>query len=323
MTRGWDRREFLRNAALGAAAMALGGRLSSAAGEPAGPAPATPAGPGPSLVIGQGPGARGDLGKAVTTLLAPLGGMAAFVKPGQSVLLKPNLGFPNAPSVRATTSPQLVAAVARQALDCGAKRVVVADYPCRDLDQIETLNGYGAALKGLPVKLLVASEEIQFVEVKVPRGERLQKVKLLRALLNSEVHIALPVAKSHGGATFTGVLKGHMGIIWERKIFHALLGLHQPIAELATVVRPQLSILEAVQVMTENGPVGPGPLFNADALVAGTDQLAVDAAGVVLAPLYGKRLTPSQIEHLAKAEALGIGRLAPPEGEIRRISLPA
>jgi uncharacterized protein (DUF362 family) len=299
----------------------LGRHLPAGAGEGSGPA--SDDGAPVSLVIAQGPGARGDLDRAVSALLAPLGGMAAFVKKGQSVLLKPNLGFPNEPAARATTSPWLVAAVARQALSCGAGRVVVADYPCRDEDKISTVNGYGEALSGLPVKLIIASEEVQFADLAVPQGKALRKTKVLRALLNSEVHIAMPVAKSHRGATFTGAVKGHMGVIWERKIFHALLGLHQPIADLATVIRPQLTILEGIQIMTDGGPVGPGPLHDADTLVAGTDQVAVDAVGVELAPLYGKRLKPSQVQHLKLAEELGVGKLELAPGRVRRVALPA
>jgi len=320
-----DRRRFLRDTALSLAALSLAAGRGQAGAPAPSPVPAggPAAAPGPSLVVGKGPGARGDLDRALALVLAPLGGMAAFVKAGQTVLIKPNLGFPNDPAVRATTSPWLTAAVVRAARAAGAKRILVADYPCRAADEILTTNRYAEALEGLPVELLLAREEGQFADVAVPRGRVLKRTKVLRAVLEADVHIALPVAKSHGGARFTGVLKGAMGVIWDRRCFHGDLDLHQAIADLGTVVRPHLSILEGVEVMADGGPKGPGALVAADSLVAGTDPVAVDAAGVKLAPLFGRRMAPRQIAHLALAAELGVGRLEPPAAELRTLALPA
>jgi len=318
-----DRRKFLRNTALGLASLSLGGRALAASAAPPSPDGGEASAARPRLVVGKGPGARQDLDRALERVLAPLGGMAAFVRAGQTVVLKPNLGFPNAPAVRATTSPWLTAAVVRKVQACGAKRILIADYPCRDGDEILTTNRYAEALKGLPVELLIAGEEGQFADVAVPRGRALKRTKVLKAVLEADVHIALPLAKSHGGARFTGVLKGAMGVIWDRRCFHGDLDLHQAIADLGTAVRPHLCILEGLEVMTDNGPVGPGTLVAADSLVAGTDPVAVDAAGVTLAPLYGKRMAPRQIEHLRLAEELGVGRLEPPAAELLTLELPA
>jgi uncharacterized protein (DUF362 family) len=328
-----DRRKFIRNAAVSLAALSLAGRRSVRAGTevPGGVGTEVPAAPGgapggasrPSLVLARGPGVRQDLDRALARLLAPLGGMAAFVRSGQSVVLKPNLGFPNAPEVRATTSPWLTVAVVRAVQACGARRILIADYPCRAGDEILTTNRYAEALKGLPVEVLIASEEAQFADVAVPRGRALKRTKVLRAVLEADVHIALPVAKSHGGARFTGVLKGAMGVIWDRRCFHGDLDLDQAIADLATAVRPHLSILEGIEIMADGGPKGPGTLLAADSLVAGTDPVAVDAAGVKLVPLFGKRMAPRQIGHLALAVELGVGRLEPPAAELLTLELPA
>jgi uncharacterized protein (DUF362 family) len=304
-----NRRDFIRNTALGVTALSVGGHFNGFAASPTLPV----------LVQGKGQGVRQDLLKSLQTLLEPLGGIGAYVKKGQTVLIKPNLGFPNRPEVRATTSPTLVAALVRLVQSCEPKKVVIADYPCRDIDKIKTINGYEEALKDLPVELLIATEENQFVEADVPRGKTLKKTKILRALLDADIHIAIPVAKSHGGATFTGVLKGMMGVIWDRKCFHKELDLHQAIADLNTRIRPHLSILEGIEIMADEGPVGPGTLISADTLIAGIDPVAVDAAGVRLAPLFGKKVEPKQVQHLALAAQQNVGKLDLPAASIRTV----
>jgi uncharacterized protein (DUF362 family) len=211
--------------------------------------------------------------------------------------------------------------VVRLVQACGPKKIILADFPCRDNDQIMTKNGYAAALKGLPVAVLITADgqEQLFADVEVPQGRALKKAKVLKTILDADVHIALPVAKSHAGATFTGVLKGMMGVIFNREIFHEGLDLHQAIADLNTRIRPTLCILEGIEVMSDSGPVGPGTLVSADSLIAGTDPVAVDAAGVRLAPLFGKKVEPKQVKHLQLAEELKVGMIALPADRVASV----
>ena len=60
--------------------------------------------------------------------------------------------------------------------------------------------------------------------------------------------------------------------------------------------------------------MGPLPMtpVTTNTLLAGTDALAVDAAGVTLAPLYGRKLKPQQIKHLKLFSEMGLGVLQPP-----------
>lgn len=301
-----NRRDFLKNAAAASAALAAG-RTLLAPGRAA-----QAAGARPLLVRVAGPGVPADLAAAVHEVLGPLGGMQAFVKKGQTVLLKPNMGFPTPPAQRATTSPALVAAVAREVLGCGASRVLVLDNPTRRPEACLKTVGIPEAVRDLDVHVFLPTSESMFVETPVPKGKSLRSTRILKEALRADVHIALPIAKSHNAAGFSGCLKGMMGLILDRESFHARYDLNQAIADLNTVLRADLILLDGLQVMSTDGPAGPGELVTCNTLLAGTDPVAVDAAGVALAPLYRRRIKPRQIKHLKKAAAMGLGTLDPP-----------
>lgn len=296
-----DRRDFLKSTALASAAVALGGveRVMGAAKKPL-------------LVKISGPGVPGNISAAVSRVLEPLGGMAAFIKKGQRVLLKPNMGFPTPPRQRATTSPELVAAVAKLVLKCGAGRVMVIDNPTRRPEACMRTIGIKEALAGLDVHLLLPTDNKFYKQTSVPRGKSLKRTEIMKEALECDVHIALPVAKSHNAAGFSGTLKGMMGLVLDRESFHSRYDLNQAVADLSTVLKPDLVIMDGLEVMTTDGPAGPGELVTCNTLLSGTDALAVDAAGVRLAPLYGRKIKPSQIKHLKIAQAMGLGRLDPP-----------
>jgi len=304
-----SRRDFLRQAALAAAAIGLG-------------APALSRGAGPvRLVKVQGPGVPADVAAAVKRALAPLGGMAAFVGKGARVLVKPNMGFPTVPAVRTTTDPRVVAAVVREALEAGAGKVVVMDNPMRAPEACLQHNGIRAALQGLDAQVLLPMDAKFYVQVDVPRGKSLRRTRVLREALEADALIAVAIAKSHSAAGFSGGAKGMMGLIHDREIFHTELDLNQAVADLNTVIRTRLSVLDGLQVMASGGPSGPGKLEDTHAILAGTDLVAVDAAGVELAPLYERRIKPRQVKHLARCQEMGVGLLDLPDDQVLRLEV--
>ena len=133
------------------------------------------------------------------------------------------------------------------------------------------------------------------------------------------MHIALPVAKSHSAAGFTGTLKGMMGLIRSRIGFHLTLDLHESIVYLNTVLKPDLVIMDGLTVMATGGPAGPGDLVSTDTLIAGTDPVAVDSATVRLAPLFGEKIAPAKIRHIALAAARGLGRIELPAARVHAL----
>lgn len=331
MSHKLKRRDFIKISALGAASNALSGctsswkvptetkknksdsgRSISQLSQPLEPASKTRI----KLAQVSGPGVSCDITNALLSLINPLGGMGSFVKKGQRVLLKPNMGFAVANELRANTDVALIAEVAQMALTAGAKEVVIADYSVSDSAEVIALMGLKEAVKSLKgVKVLAITDDNQYVETKIPKGKSIEETELLRIVQEVDVHIALPIAKSHSSAGFTGTLKGMMGVIRSRRPFHYRYDLHQAICDLNTIIKPNLIIMDGLSVMTTDGPKGPGKVVKCDSLIAGTDPVAVDAAGVRLAPLHGQKVEPHEVRHLVIAQKMGLGKIDLPTNQ--------
>jgi len=123
------------------------------------------------------------------------------------------------------------------------------------------------------------------------------------------VLISLPQAKSHSNTGISMGIKGLMGLIWDRWSFHSRYNINEALADLATVLRPKLTILDATRALTTGGPGGPGEVVKPNLVVAGADPVAVDAFGVGVAPWYGQQFKGRQVEHLAAASQRGLGKI--------------
>jgi uncharacterized protein (DUF362 family) len=260
---------------------------------------------------------RGNAAAAVTKALDLLGGMSAFVKPGAVVMIKPNVSFPNPKTWGTGTSPEVVAAVVREALKAGAGRVIVADNTMRKDMESFNKTGLTETLAGIDgVKILALQEESLFTEVPVPNGDALKSVKISRLSLKADVLINLPCAKSHTATEVSFGLKNNMGLIWDRSFFHTGTDIHAAIAELATVVRPALTILDATRALLTNGPTGPGKVQELNLILAGTDPLAVDAYAATLANWNNRTLKPKSVRHLEIASRLKVGEIDPAKMDV-------
>jgi len=102
-------------------------------------------------------------------------------------------------------------------------------------------------------------------------------------------------------------MKNLMGLIWDRQRFHHDMDLHQAVADLATVLRPQLTILDAIRILKTGGPAGPGDVETFDGVIAGVDPVAVDAYGVTLSTWNRQTLRPDQVGYIRHAAAHGVG----------------
>jgi uncharacterized protein (DUF362 family) len=263
---------------------------------------------------------QGELQEALKLLLDSLGGIGRFVKSGATVLIKPNMSFPNPPSMATSTSPGLVAAVARHCLEAGAKTVLVADHTMRPPELCLEWTGIRKACAGLKgVEFLGGDQEGMYTEVALPGTRFLQKVKILRVVLKADVHLNLPQMKSHSATTVSLGTKGNMGLIWDRASFHRRLDLNEAIADLNTLARAHLTILDGSRVLTAGGPQGPGTVEALNCLIGGTDPLAVDACGVMRTSWYGRSFRPDEIAHLAACRMRGIGEIDPER--IERVAL--
>lgn len=290
---GTTRRGFLKAAAAGVA-LGLHGRGSSAG----------TAGDQDLVVI------SGDPAAATRMALEAMGGIGRFVQKGQRVVLKPNMSFANPPERASTTHPLVVTTVAQACLEAGAERVVVLDYPLYKTELCLQRSGIQEACKSIRgVYVLGLDDRKFFREIKVPQGKVLGRVEVMKEVLDSHVLINLPQAKSHSNTGVSLGIKGLMGLIWDRWSFHARYNMNQALADLATVVKPQLTILDATRALVSGGPGGPGEVQKPNLIIAGTDPVAVDSFGVTVAPWYGQQFKGRQVEHLLVAHQRGLGKI--------------
>ncbi len=245
--------------------------------------------------------------KMLSAALKVFGGMAAFVK-GKRVVLKPNMAFKNPANWGNNTSPEAAAAVAKLCHEGGASRIVAVDHTMATGGKSITACGVAPALEKVSgVKALAINRRVDFVKKAVPHGKQLKETDLAKTLLDSDLLINIPVAKQHAATKVSFGLKNLMGLVWDRRYFHQAISLHQGIADLATLVKPALTVIDATRVMVSNGPQGPGKVQTLNTLVISTDPVAADAVALGLTQWNNQKLAPSDVEHIKAAALLGLG----------------
>ncbi len=252
----------------------------------------------------------GEPAAATKKALEAIGGISRFVKKGQRVVLKPNMSFARTPDFSATTHPLVVATVAQACVDAGAQQVLVLDHTLQRAELCLERTGIPEACKNMPgVHALALQERKFFREIKIPQGKVLERVEVMKEILDSHLLINIPVAKSHSATGVSLGLKGLMGMIWDRESFHSQYNINQAITDLATVIKPQLTILDATRALASGGPGGPGEVKKPNLIVAGVDPVAVDSYAVSIVPWYGQNFKGRQVEHLLLAHQRGLGKI--------------
>ncbi|MEW6332772.1 MAG: DUF362 domain-containing protein [Thermodesulfobacteriota bacterium] len=251
----------------------------------------------------------GEPAAATTKALEALGGLARYVKKGERVVIKPNMSFAKTPDFAATTHPLVVASVARACLEAGVREVLVLDHTLQRAELCLERTGIREACKGLPgVHVLALQDRRFFQEIRIPQGKVLDRVEVMKDILDSAL-INVPVAKSHSATGVSLGLKGLMGLIWDRESFHFQFNINQGIADLATAIKPRLTVLDATRAMASGGPGGPGDVKKPNLVIAGADPVAVDSYGVGIVPWYGRSFKGRQVEHLLIAHQRGVGKI--------------
>ena len=247
---------------------------------------------------------------ATRKTLEALGGISHFVKKGQRVVLKPNMSFSRTPEFATTTHPLVVATVAQACMEAGASQVLVLDYTLHRAELCLERTGIRDACKSISgVHVLTLQERKFFREIKIPQGKVLERVEVIKEVLDDSVLISIPVAKSHSATGVSMGMKGLMGLIWDRGSFHSQYNINQAIADLGTVIKPQLTILDATRALVSGGPGGPGEVKKPNLIIAGMDPVAVDSYGVSIVPWYGQNFKGRQVEHLLISHQRGLGKI--------------
>jgi len=265
---------------------------------------------------------KGPTVEAAREAMTLLGGMDAFVQEGQRVLLKPNVSFAAPPDWGANTDAQVVRTVAEMCLESGAKRVIVFDHPLRSPALCLEQTGLEEALEDLDgVKVVLATKQRYFESVEVPDGSALSQVEVAKEALKADTIINLPVAKSHSATGVSLGMKNLMGLIWDRGYFHQATDLHQAIAELSMVVRPDLTLVDVTRALVTGGPGGPGKVLELETIVAGTDPVAVDAHVTQMTPWMNRAMTGGQVAYIAAAHDLGLGQIDLEQVRVEEVDL--
>jgi len=249
---------------------------------------------------------------AIRCALEPLGGISAFVQPGQRVLLKPNLLRAVPPERAATTHPAIVAAVARLVFEAGGQPIVVESpggpYMARWLNAVYKATGmyWASEVSGVPL-----NEDYRSVNVPHPEGALLHRLDIVQPLTEADVVINLPKFKTHNLVGLTLAVKNLFGLIpgTTKMGYHSKLQdrslFCEGLLDIYTYVKPALHIMDAILGMEGEGPSGGDPR-EMGLLLASPDGLAMDT---VCAALVGLEPTAVLTTRRAVARGLTSGRL--------------
>ena len=250
----------------------------------------------------------GEPGEMYAKAIASMGGMSRFIKRGDKVVVKPNMGWDKRPEFAANTNPDLLSAIIKDCLAAGAAEVTVFDNTCDEWQACYKNSGLEDAAKAAGAKVAFAHDEKYYRQVSLPNGQRLKEAKIHEAILDCDKWINVPILKTHGGARMTVSLKNYMGIVWDRRWWHSN-DLQQCIADCATYEKkPVLSIVDAYRIMTQNGPKGRSiaDVQMAKALFMSTDMVAVDTAAVRFFGQF-RDMKLEEVSHIGIAEKMNIG----------------
>jgi uncharacterized protein (DUF362 family) len=231
------------------------------------------------------------------------GGMKSFVKKGQTVVLKPNIGWDVSAERAGNTNPLLVKQIIKHCFNAGAKDVYVFDHTCDYWKKCYSNSGIESAVKEAGGKIVSGESEGYYHDVEVKSGSVLKNAKVHELILNSDVFINVPILKHHGSSGITIGMKNLMGVIWDRRFWHQN-NLQQCIADFASFKKPTLTIVDAYNVMKRNGPKGVSQedIITMKSLIISRDIVAADAAA---AKLFGTE--PEKVDYIRIANQMKLG----------------
>jgi uncharacterized protein (DUF362 family) len=275
-----QRREFLKYTAIAGCGLLLGERL--------GLIEAAEAAERPDLVVARGVGKPPSL--IAKSAVEAFGGMRRFISRGDIVVIKPNIAWDRTPEQAANTNPEVVAAIVKLCFDAGAKKVKVFDRSVNDPRRCYKQSGIADAASSVGAEVSFVDDR-RFKDVSI-KGQVLTSWPLYADALEADKIINIPIAKHHGLAKLTMSMKNWMGIMGgQRGRIHQKIG--ECLADICLVVKPTLTVLDAVRVLTTNGPQGgsPADVKRLDTVIVGRDQVGIDSYGATLFGMKGSDLS--------------------------------
>jgi len=250
----------------------------------------------------------GDRTTATRAAVDLLGGMRRFVKPDQNVIIKPNMSFAGGPEDATDTHPDVVRELVVMCKEAGADRIRVLDHTLRREERC--IEGVKKVCDPMGDDIVQAVSRSRFFKsAAIPEGRQMTETDVMREVLEADVLIAAPVAKSHSSSGVSLSMKGMMGLIYNRGVMHSRYDLHESIVDLASLLKPALVVVDGSRVLSTNGPGGPGRVLQANTIIASADMVAADAQAVSMFEWYGQKLAPRNVKHIRIAHERGLGRM--------------
>ena len=241
----------------------------------------------------------------VQAAIGALGGMEVFVKPGDDVIIKPNIvAADHSYEYAAYTNPEVVGAITALCVEAGAGRVRMMDRPAGGTgEQVYARSGIGDAVTRAGGQTEVMSD-IKYRKVDIPAGRDIKSWSVYGDVLDADVLINVPIAKHHSLSKLTLSMKNLMGVITQRNKLHRNLG--QRLADLSSLIRPTLTIMDAFNILMARGPRG-GNLSDVkqmNTIIASQDFVAT---GAYAATFFDR--TGAEIDALRLGAEMGLGML--------------
>jgi uncharacterized protein (DUF362 family) len=286
-----QRREFLKYTAIAGCGLFLGERLDLIK--------AAEASERHDLVVARGVGKSPSF--ITKAAIDSYGGIKRFISRGDVVVIKPNIGWDRTPEQAANTNPEVVATIVKLCFDAGARKVKVFDRSVNDPRRCYKQSGIADAASSMGAEVSFVDDR-RFKDVSI-KGRVLKSWPLYAEALEADKIINVPIAKHHGLAKLTMSMKNWMGVMGgQRGRIHQKIG--ECLADICLVVRPTLTVLDAVRVLTTNGPQG-GSLADVkrlDTVIVGRDQVSIDSYGATLFSMKG-----SDLSYVTAGAAEGVG----------------
>ncbi len=294
-----ERREFLKIAAITGCGLVVGEKIG-------GLVPFVDASENYDLIVARG------TGKSPATItksaIDAMGGIKKFISRGDIVVIKPNIAWDRLPEQAANTNPEVVATVVGLCFDAGAKKVKVFDRSVNDPRRCYKQSGIADAVKSIGAEVSFVDER-RFKEVSI-KGQVLKSWPLYTDVFEADKVINIPIAKHHSLAKLTMAMKNWMGVMGgNRGRIHQKIG--ESLADINMVIKPTLTVLDAIRILTANGPQG-GNLKDVrrlDTVIVGRDSVGIDSYGATLFGMKGSDLSYVRAGAAARIGIMDISKL--------------
>ncbi|MFA7074016.1 MAG: DUF362 domain-containing protein [Endomicrobiaceae bacterium] len=238
-------------------------------------------------------------------IINELGGIEKFVKKGDTVVIKPNIGWNREPEYAANTNPILVAAVVKLCLKAGAKKVKVFDNTCNEEKMCYKNSGIEKAVKEAGGDIFFP-DRWKYYAANFKTNAQMQDFPIYSDAVNCDCFINIPIAKTHGHTKLTLSIKNLMGVCGgNRATMH--WDIDKKLPEVLAFIKPDLNIIDGYRILIRNGPRGGnlGDVKKTSILIASADAVLADS--YASQTLY--QINPENIGHIKEAAISGLGSM--------------